>query len=180
MMEAPPERDIYGQAPPLFLLALTALAGVLAAVLFALGHWIVGALAAAGCLLLAAAFVSTSRGATARLDTARRNARGRAAFVATSMVTWSQAGRRALHLLAEERRLQHQRALAIQTLGEAVYRDDEATAAWARQQVASLDEHLIAAARARADALESASRRVGEEHLAARSTEVQHRVDELS
>jgi len=177
-MEAPPERQVYGQAPPSLLLALAALAALLAVVLFVLGHWIVGVVALAACLLLAVALLSTSRRSSTRLHTAGRNARGRARFVATSLAAWSRAGARTIRLLAEERRLRRRRSAAIRTLGEAVYRDDETTAAWARGQVATLDEHLLEVVRARTEALASASRLVGEEHLATQSTEA-HGVDEL-
>ena len=117
-MEAPPQRDVYGQAPPSLLFALTALAAILAVVMFALGHWIVGLVAIAACVLLATAFVSTSRRASTQLRTAGRNARGHAGYVATSLAAWSDAGRRAVGLLALERRLRKQRSIAIQTLGE--------------------------------------------------------------
>lgn len=169
-----PEREVYGAAPPSLLLALTALAAILAVLLFVFGQWVVAIVALAGCLLLAAAFATTMRGVSHRLRTAGWHARSRAGYLTASLVTWSQAGRRALALHAEERRLQQQRVGAIQTLGEATYRADAHTAAWARELVATLDGRLAELARARSDALAFARRRVGEERLAAQPTQALH------
>jgi hypothetical protein len=121
------EARYYGVTPTRLALALAAVSVLLAAFLFATGHWPIGLIVLGLAVLLLV--VSVETGAF----------RAHAGVAADSVATRGRAARRLLALRRELRRVAVNRARLLFELGDAVYRDDEETAESVRKRVAELD-----------------------------------------
>lgn len=93
-------------------------------------------------------------------------------FVGGSAEAWSGAGRRLYDIRRELGPLRRERREAQLALGEAAYRQDEATVAALRARMAEIDDAIAAREREREEALAKARRRVEDERMEARHTQL--------
>jgi hypothetical protein len=97
--------------------------------------------------------------------------RGWARFGSRSVRAWSEAGREVTRLTNESRSLRRERKRALLALGDAAYREDDASVSMLRAQLHEIDDGLLDRKRARDVSLENARKHVREEHVAAQSTQ---------
>jgi hypothetical protein len=177
-------RHLFGVlAPgPIFVLGcLVLLAAVLALIAgSAIAAIVLAAFAAASFVLFASAAERDPGSPVARvlLRLARR-VRGWVVFGKESLEAWAHATRDVAKLRGESRSLRRERTRAIGALGEAAYREDEATAGALRLRIREIDEGLATREQAKSASLAKARRHVHEEHVAVQPTQ-RFTVDELT
>src|SRR5262249_45934253 len=108
-----------------------------------------------------------------------RNLRGWGRFGLASSAAWVRAARNDVRLRRESRSLRREREPILAWLGDAVYREDEPLVKTLRERVHEIDGELAKRQEARAEALSTARRHVGEEREAARATQ-QFDVEDLA
>ncbi|MGH3132227.1 MAG: zinc ribbon domain-containing protein [Gaiellaceae bacterium] len=170
------ERRVFGvpSPVPLLVLACVVLAGSLAS-LIARG-WILGFVLLAFAAALFVLFYGAAErdpstpaaraalGAVGRVTSSARLAR-------ESAGAWGGAGRRLFELRRELRPLREERHQVLLALGDAAYREDEATVASLRARIAEIDDAIAERERNQADALAAARARVEDERVATRETQ---------
>jgi hypothetical protein len=171
------EPRFFGVTPAtaLFGLALAALA--LGVLLLVIGYTLAGALLLGAAVLLFAAFATAAH---RKPDTvvARRSAdalgtlRARAGFAVETLAAHGSARVEFFRLRRVLADLHAERALALQALGEAVYRGDEEAAASGRDRVSALDRELEARHEEMMRVAASVEERVRQAHLEVQPTEV--------
>jgi hypothetical protein len=160
---------------PTFVLAAILLLGALIA-LFT-GSWVLGVLllafsAALFVLFYGAAERDPSSGVSrAALNTGSRVS-GWTRFATGSAGAWSGAGRRLYDIRRELGPLRRERREAQFALGDAAYRQDEGTVASLRARIAEIDDAISAREREREETLAKARRRVEDERMEVRDTEL--------
>jgi hypothetical protein len=161
----------FSTAPTAVLLGLAGAAVVGGIVLFALGHWIAGAvlLVVAGILLAAYAAAPHEERDTPGWLTA---ARGRARATFTSFSAQTQARRELLALRGEVQRLESERGGRLRALGEAVYAGDEAGTEAERAALRELDDRVAAKEEQMKDVADRARERTTQARLEASSTQL--------
>jgi hypothetical protein len=170
------ERRLFGIPPAGLLLGVAVIAGMLAVVMLALGHWLLGvALLGVTSLALALAAAGIRSRPEARLAAAwirgAARVRGWAGFSAEAVRAWFELGR--------ERRRLHRRLNAhaifrdreIYVLGAAALRRDADAEARARERIAALEESSRVCEAAAAEVVEAARRRLAHERGLAQATE---------
>lgn len=171
-----PEPRLFGVLAPLPTSVLACIVLVGSVVSLLAERWILGvvllAFAAAMFVLFygAAERDPTSRvaraalGAVGRISSWTRLARGSAG-------AWSGAARRLLELRRELRPLRKERREVQLALGDAAFRQDEATVASLRARISEIDEAIAARERERTETRATARSRVEDERFAARRTQ---------
>jgi hypothetical protein len=179
------EQVAYAQTPPrlfgvlsptaTFVLGCFLLLATLLA--FLAGSWVLGILllAASGAvfvLFYGAAERDPANPVARTMLTSKERIRGWTAFTTGSAEAWTKAGRDVVRLRAEVRALRREREQAQRALGEAAYREDEATMASLRTRMRELDEAVSERERERTATLERARHRVDDERVAVSPTQV--------
>jgi hypothetical protein len=141
------EPRLFGVTPPIAVLALGVGAVVVAAVLFATGRWLPGALAFASALLLLATFAGVARrkpdGIVARASAgALGTVRARAGYAVDALATRSRAGRELTRARRELLDLGAERDRGLRELGEAVYGNDRKGTKRLRAELTELDARI--------------------------------------
>ena len=99
-------------------------------------------------------------------------ARGWTRFARGSAGAWSGAGRRLYDIRREVGPLRKERREVQFALGEAAYRQDEGTVASLRARMAEIDDAIAESEKEREQTLENARRRVEDERLEVRETQL--------
>jgi hypothetical protein len=168
-------RRLFGVASPDALFAAACIFFVFAIVALVAGRWMLGLVLLAPMLALLVLFYGAARNdrTSAVARTAIRatdRARGWAGFGGRSVRAWTGAGRDILRLRSEARALQRERARVRLELGDAAYREDEATSTALRSRMHEIDDELAERERARTATVARARRRVEDEHRAVQPT----------
>jgi hypothetical protein len=172
----PTERLFGVLAPvPTFALATLLLVGTIVA--FATESWVLGVIllafaAALYLLFYGAAERDPSSGIARAALGAVGRVEGWTRFVGGSAGAWSGAGRRLYDLRREVGPLRRERREAQLALGEAAYRQDDVTVASLRARMAEIDDAIVEREREREETLENVRRRVEEERMEARQTQL--------
>jgi hypothetical protein len=171
-----PEPRLFGVLAPLptFVLACIFVVGALFSVLAE--SWILGVLLLA---FAAATFVlfygAAERDPTSSVARATLGGVGRVSswtrLAYGSAGAWSGAGRRLLELRRELRPLHQERREVQLALGDAAFRQDEATVASLRARISEIDDAIATRERERTETRATARNRVEDERFAARRTE---------
>ena len=103
---------------------------------------------------------------------AANTVRGWAWYAWVSLSSWSSAGRKAVRLRAEQRRLRHEQERMHSRLPEAVYGADEARAEELKTEAQALGKRIDKSERELQLALEAARSRIGRRRSAIRPTQV--------
>ncbi len=163
----------FGVAPPQLLLAITAIAFVLALILFAVGHWPYGLILLGLAALLLAAFLEAARrrpdsSVTRASVDARERARSSWQTMRARQVAAAEARRiqNALLLLDSDRRS------ALQDLGGAVHAQDSTAEAAVRARLAELDARDTQLHAALDETLAEADERIRRARLPVQETEI--------
>lgn len=179
------EQVAYTQAPPrlfgvlsptaTFVLGCFLLLATLLA--FVAGSWVLGILllAASGAvfvLFYGAAERDPSNPVSRGALTAKERVRGWTAFTAGSAGAWTRAGRDVVRLRKEVRALRREREQVQRALGEAAYREDDATTASLRTRMREIDDAVSDRERERVATLARARHRVDDERVAVSPTQV--------
>jgi len=172
-----PTQRLFGVLAPVptFVLATVLLAGALISALA--GSWVLGAMLLAFSTALFVLFYGaaerdpSSRVARAALEVGSRLS-GWTRFVGGSAGAWSGAGRRLYEIRRELGPLRRERREVQFALGEAAYRQDDDTVASLRARIAEIDDAMAAREREREEALAGARRRVEDERLDVRHTQL--------
>ena len=106
-----------------------------------------------------------------RARTSGHRARGWAAFASRSLRAWAEAARVATKQTTHSRSLRKERKRVLYLLGDAAYREEEASVEALRSRLRELDEALLAAKEARAASVAKAREHVHEEHVAVQPTQ---------
>lgn len=160
---------------PTFVLAAILLFGALIALLAE--SWVLGVLLLAFSAALFVLFYGAAeRDPSSSVSRAALSAVGHVSgwtrFVTGSAGAWSGAGRRLYDIRRELGPLRRERREAQLALGDAAYRQDEATVASLRARIAEIDDAISAREREREETLAKARRRVEDERMEVRETEV--------
>jgi hypothetical protein len=172
--EVPPR--LFGVLAPLptFVLATILLGGALISLLAQ--SWVLGVLllafsAALYVLFYGAAERDPSSGVAKTALSLVGRVSGWARFATGSAGAWSGAGRRLYDIRREVGPLRRERREALAALGDAAYRQDEATVASLRARIAEIDDAVAAREREREETLAKARQRVEDERLEVRETQ---------
>ena len=171
-----PETRLFGVLAPLptFVLGCVLLAGALAGLVAQ--SWVLGvmllAFAAAVFVLFYGAAERDPRSGVSRfaLGTVGRISSW-TRFAQGSAGAWSNAGRRVIGLRREIGPLRKERREIQFALGDAAYRQDEATVASLRARIAEIDDAIAEKDHEREEALARARNRIEDERLAVRETQ---------
>jgi hypothetical protein len=106
-----------------------------------------------------------------RAVTSGRRIRGWALFGRESLEAWGKAVRDLAKLSGEARSLRRERKRVVVALGEAAYREDDATIGALRVRLHEIDHGLVARRKARSATVANARRHVHDEHIAAQPTQ---------
>lgn len=160
---------------PTFVLAAILLFGALIALLAE--SWVLGVLllafsAALFVLFYGAAERDPSSGVSRAALGAVSRVSGWTRFATGSAGAWSGAGRRLYDIRRELGPLRRERREAQLALGDAAYRQDEGTVASLRARIAEIDDAISAREREREETLANARRRVEDERMEVRPTQV--------
>jgi hypothetical protein len=160
---------------PTFVVAAILLFGALIALLA--GSWVLGVLLLAFSAALFVLFYGAAeRDPSSGVSRAASNAVGRVSgwtrFVSGSAGAWSGASRRLYDIRRELGPLRRERREAQLALGDAAYRQDEGTVASLRARIAEIDDAISAREREREETLAKARRRVEDERMEVRDTEL--------
>lgn len=172
-----PTPRLFGVLAPLptFVLAAMLLVGALIALLgqsWVLGVLLVAFSAALFVLFYGAAERDPSSGVSrAALRTVGRVS-GWTRFLSGSAGAWSGAGRRLYDIRRELGPLRRERREVQLALGDAAYRQDEGTVASLRARIAEIDDAISGREREREETLAKARRRVEDERMEVRHTQV--------
>lgn len=170
------EPRYFGLGPPIFVFVVSVVLFFAGVVLLVLGQVGVGALAVVLSLCLLPAFLAGARRwpdtsiARVGVSTADR-VRDEADVAATSISTWSRAGRDLVRLRKEQYRLRRERDDAIRRLGVSVFEGD-GRADELLEQARELDRQLTLNEQAATRTIAGARRRTRKERAAVVSTEV--------
>jgi hypothetical protein len=171
------EAHYFGLAPHVLVLAIGALALGAALGLLAAGHlWPGVVLLVAGGLGIALFLEQARRRRESHLEIALAGGvdrvRAVSGFAASSVASWSRAGRDVARLRFEARGLRRDRARLRYELGTAVHLDDDAERGRLLAALYVLDERLAECEERARDAIAEASSRFDRERLAVASTQV--------
>jgi len=172
-----PTQRLFGVLAPVptFVLAAVLLVGAVIALLA--GSWVLGVMllafsAALFVLFYGAAERDPSSGVSRAALTAVARISGWTRFVGGSAGAWSGAGRRLYDIRRELGPLRRERREAQLALGDAAYRQDEGTVASLRARIAEIDDAISARERERVETLANARRRVEDERMEVRHTQL--------
>jgi hypothetical protein len=160
---------------PTFVLASILLGGAIVAL--ATESWVLGVIllavsAALYVLFYGAAERDPSSGIARAALGAVAQVGGWTRFVGGSAGAWSGAGRRLYDLRREVAPLRRERREAQLALGEAAYRQDELTVASLRARMAEIDDAIASREREREETLENVRRRIEDERMEMRHTQL--------
>jgi len=172
-----PTQRLFGVLAPLptFVLAAILLLGALIALLsesWVLGVMLLAFSAALFVLFYGAAERDPSSGVSRAALNAGARVSGWTRFVSGSAGAWSGAGRRLYEIRRELGPLRRERREAQLALGDAAYRQDEGTVASLRARIAEIDDAISGREREREETLARARRRVEDERMEVRDTEL--------
>ena len=172
-----PDPRLFGVLAPVptFVLAVILLAGGLIAL--AAQSWLLAVLllafsAALLVLFYGAAERDPSTGVSRAALGLVARVSGWTRFLSGSAEAWSGAGRRLYDIRRELGPLRRERREAQLALGEAAYRQDEGTVASLRARMAEIDDAIAQREREREETLANARRRVEDERLEVRQTQL--------
>lgn len=171
-----PSTRLFGVLAPLptFVLAAILFVGALLALIaqsWVLGVMLLAFSAALFVLFYGAAERDPSSGVARAALGAVSRVSGWTRFASGSAGAWSGAGRRLYEIRRELRPLRAERRQVQFALGEAAYKQDEATVASLRARMAEIDDAIAEREREREEALAKARSRVEEERLEVRETQ---------
>jgi len=171
-----PAPRLFGVLAPLptFVLATILLVGALISLLaqsWVLGVMLLAFSAALFVLFYGAAERDPSSGVAKTALSIVGRISGWTRFATGSAGAWSGAGRRLYDIRRELGPLRRERREVLVALGDASYRQDEATVASLRARIAEIDDAMAAREREREEALAKARKRVEDERLEVRDTQ---------
>ena len=166
----------FGLGPPIFVLSLAVILLVVGVVLLAMGSVVGGLIAIGLAICLLPTFLAGARRwpdtriARAGISTADR-LRDETNAAATSIATWSRAGRAVVRLRKERLRRRRERDAKIGELGRSVF-DEDGRADALKAEAKELDERITAIERELQQTIAGARRRVHKDRAAVVATEV--------
>ncbi len=172
----PPPRLFGVLAPlPTFVLATILLAGALLSLLaqsWVLGVMLLAFSAALYVLFYGAAERDPSSGVAKTALSVVGRVSGWTRFATGSAGAWSGAGRRLYDIRRELGPLRRERREVVAALGDAAYRQDEGAVASLRARIAEIDDAIAAREREREETLAKARKRVEDERMEVRQTQL--------
>jgi hypothetical protein len=171
-----PSRRVFGVLAPAPVLVLACVLLIAGIVVLVAGSPIVSiillALAAASFVLFYGAAERDPADPVARRAlTSGDRVRGWARFASRSLRAWAEALRVVTKQTTHSRSLHKERTRVLYLLGDAAYREDEASVEALRSRLREIDEALHAAKEARAASVAKAKEHVHEEHVAVQPTQ---------
>jgi zinc-ribbon domain len=172
----PSSRRVFGilaPAPVLVLACVLLIAGIVVLVAGSpIAAIVLLAFAAASFVLFYGAVERDPADPVARRAlTSGHRVRGWAAFASRSFRAWAEAARVVTKQTTHSRSLRREQKRGLYLLGDATYREDEASVEALRSRLREVDQALIAAKEARATSVAKAREHVREEHVAVQPTQ---------